>query len=411
MQTLKRGLLLLLATGALGCESAIEFPGAPFRSELVVTSEFSAESPWIVIVQRTVGFDEVVTFPASVENATVTIEGNNGSRVELLHKGGGFYHSNCCPPLAGVTYRLQVEGEGFETLVATDMLPESTGIQDVRRTVSGTTDLPVDRLEIDIKDDGTTRNHYELSVLLDLLWHEIDLTILNPELTDQLNDYAVSEFDDPGLYKVFVPRLLLHDKDFDGRTLTIRLEAFPSIPIDELGGKASVKLRTVSEGYYWYRRSLLFQENYGEEPFAEPVEILSNVTGGHGVFAGYTPETHGELSDVVMRNRIAGSYVLEGFDAPGSSLHLGSGELVLHSDNTVQGSVKLPRGDGGWWSASLDGGFLQRGKWVRLFHSEPTIFRSAAMLYDAQRKTLTIRIRDHATNQLVEYRFKRKDDG
>ena len=394
MQTLKRGLLLLLAIGAIGCESAVEFPGAPFRSELVVTSEFSAESPWIVIVQRTVGFDEVVTFPVSVENATVTIEGNDGSRVELEHKGGGFYHSNCCKPQAGVTYQLQVEAEGFETVTATDKLPKPVGIQDVKRTPVTAQWGPAERLEVDIKDDGTTENYYELSILWDLHWEVLEFTVLNAELQDQLGDYALGTVFEPDLDKIYTYRMLLHDEAFDGRELSLIVETYPSEGIAVLGGGLSVKFRTVSEAYYQYHRAKLLQDNARDDPFAEPVGILSNVTGGHGVFAGYAPETHGELSDAAIRNKIAGTYDLIGYEVRQDGIeqfyHLqgGLGELEVRNDHTVSGSLSLQIGIGEDWSASLDGGYRLRNRTIWLSHSSKTFFHDLEFDFDPVWRTL-----------------------
>ena len=416
MQTLKRGLLLLLAIGAIGCESAVEFPGAPFRSELVVTSEFSAESPWIVIVQRTVGFDEVVTFPVSVENATVTIEGNDGSRVELEHKGGGFYHSNCCRPQAGVTYRLQVEAKGFETVTAIDRLPEPTEIQDVQRSpISREGDLAT-RMEVSISDNGSTGNFYEVSMLLDERWREIRFTVLNAELQDQLNDYALGDIVEPDLSTIYVRQLLLHDKEFDGRAITLVLETDPFSRVRQIGGPVTVNVRTVSEAYYRYRRTRLLQKNTSKDPFAEPVEVRSNVKGGLGVFAGYAPETHGVLSDAVLRERFAGTFELTNYEVKQNGtekyyvLQGGSGELRFQSDNTVRGNVSLPISDGESWSVSLDGGYYLRGRSVWFFHSAQTFFKAAEFDFTPDTGRLS------ASEYLDKYtgvyiRFGRKEDG
>ena len=404
----------------MGCEGTVEFPGAPSRSELVVTSEFSAESPWVVIVQRTVGFDEVVTFPASVQNATVTIEGDDGSRVELEHKGGGFYHSNCCKPQAGVTYQLQVEAKGFEPVSAIDMLPEPAKIQDMRMTSVNAEWGPTKRLEVDFKDDGSTVNFYELSVLWNLRWSEVEFTVLNAEIQDQLNDYALGSIFEPDLDKIYAHRMLLHDKAFDSREFTLILETYPSNGIAELGGGLSVKMRTVSEAYYRYRRSQVLQNNATSDPFAEPVEVRSNVRGGLGMFAGYAPETHGELSDAFMRDRITGfyelvSYILlerdgDGRDRIGEGGE-GKGKLHLRSDNTALGSISLPIGEGEFWSVSLDGGFLLKGNWLRVFHSDKTLIQDLDVRIEPERNRLAGSIRDEVTKLDTHFSFKRKDDG
>ncbi|MEO1434434.1 MAG: DUF4249 family protein, partial [Bacteroidota bacterium] len=58
-----------------------------------------------------------------------------------------------------------------------------------------------------------------------------------------------------------------------------------------------IEVRSVSEAYYRYQRTLvLFDFNRGD-PFAEPVTIFNNVEAGLGNFAGY----HGFLSAVRIR--------------------------------------------------------------------------------------------------------------
>ena len=414
MRVAAGGLILLLVSQTLGCEGVVEFPGEPLTPELVVTSEFSAHSSWHAIVQRTVGFDEVISLPATVEHATVTVAGNDGSLVELKHKGGGFYQSSCCRPETGVTYQLVAEADGFAQARAIDALPVPLGVEAVRRTRVTREGRPVARLEVDMDDDGGIRNFYELSIVFDPRWYHIGFTILNAELKDQLSDYGVGDFIEPDLSVIYVRRALLHDEAFDGTSLTLVLETDPFSSIEQIGGPLSVKIRTVSEVYYRYWRTQLLQERSLTDPFAEPVTIHSNVTGGHGVFAGYASETYGELTDVVMRERISGSYEISDFeirqDGRGRNyIGLGgSGELDVLSDNTVRGDVEIPIDEGEVWSASLDGGFALRGITIRFFHSAETVIRDMEFNFSPDTGSLES-VLSIDRNQGVRVRFARKD--
>ena len=414
MRTAAKGSLLILACWTMGCEGPIEFAGDPFTPELVVTSEFSTQSPWYAVVQRTVGFEEVVSLPTVVENASVTISGSDGSLVELEHKGGGFYQSDCCRPETGITYELAVEADGFAKATAIDMLPAPTEIQAVRRTSAVREGQPTTRLEVDIKDDGSTRNYYELSIIYDPRWYILEFTILNAEIKDQLQEFGVGDILLPDLTTVYVHRMLLHDDVFNGKDVTLILETYPSGAVARVGGSLSVKLRTVSEAYYQYWRTQMVQNHTRKDPFAEPVMVQSNITGGHGVFAGYAPETYGELSDAVMREQVSGSYKLtkfEGIEDGVSNSYIalgGSGELEISNDNTVLGAMEIPIGDGDPRSASLDGGFLIRGPYIRLFHSAKTALQDMELTFSPEsghlNGSLTI-----DWNQGVYVRFSRED--
>jgi hypothetical protein len=50
-----------------------------------------------------------------------------------------------------------------------------------------------------------------------------------------------------------------------------------------------IELRTASQEYYLYHRSLARQHQAGQHPFSEPVILYSNIENGHGIFAGFTP--------------------------------------------------------------------------------------------------------------------------
>jgi len=77
-----------------------------------------------------------------------------------------------------------------------------------------------------------------------------------------------------------------NDSEHDGE----RLSNFPNENMYQSLGQASrryveASLLTVDENYYNYHMDLI---NYQEDnPFAEPVQLYSNVNGGSGVFAGY----------------------------------------------------------------------------------------------------------------------------
>ena len=47
----------------------------------------------------------------------------------------------------------------------------------------------------------------------------------------------------------------------------------------------------VSEDYFLYRKTVTLQNSVVDNPFAEPVPVHSNMTGGFGIFAGYRAET------------------------------------------------------------------------------------------------------------------------
>ena len=47
-----------------------------------------------------------------------------------------------------------------------------------------------------------------------------------------------------------------------------------------------IYLHNISKSYYYYRTSLELYQNTSGNPFAQPVQVYSNIENGFGIFAG-----------------------------------------------------------------------------------------------------------------------------
>ncbi len=377
--------IVVLLVAIAGCETVVDVDVETRPAELVVTSLFTPDEPWRVVVQRTVGTQEVTAFPAVVEDATVTIRGDDGSFVALSHKGGGFYHAGNSFPRAGVTYTLHAAADGFRTVEAVDRLPASAVVTAVRVQARSDADHRTKRIDIEIRDDGEVRNFYELSVLDGKDARQTRFTLLNAELEDQIRSLDPGDLFEPELTNPYVYRALIHDDPFDGKAFTFRLEADDSHGIQ---GDATIYIRTVSEAYYLYRRTRLLQRAAEQNPFVEPVRIQSNIRSGQGVFAGYSLHTHGYLSPRRLRSMISGAYTAVDFEGRENNEPVnyladgGSVAITLRPDFTVVGRMRLPSSDGAPTTIALDGGFSLQGSDIRLFHSTDTVLRDMDLLFN-----------------------------
>ena len=274
-------------------------------------------------------------------------------------------------------------------------MPHPSRIREVSRTSRFQNGDPVVQLEIEIEDPSMEQDFFELAVLDDERWRQIEFTILNPELQDQLDEYSASTIIEADLQRTYVPYLLFHDRPLDGRTLTLIVETYPSFAGVITDGSLTVKVRSVSRAYYDYWRTAYLQGQSGADPFGQPVNILSNVRDGHGVFAGYSSAANGELTDLAMHDEVAGLYSVDEYmyglgDGAGSVGLAGvSGRLELFPNGVARGNVELRFGGGDVWSANLNGGFVLRRAEVMLIHSAESAFRDMVFRYDPRFETLT----------------------
>jgi uncharacterized protein DUF4249 len=92
--------------------------------------------------------------------------------------------------------------------------------------------------------------------------------------------------------------IMFTDNLISGKTyeLNIRLEDYSSFDYGyniQSSDTSTVyfNLYSVSESYYQYFKSFSMHRNARDNPFAEPVQVYSNIENGLGVFAGFSSDT------------------------------------------------------------------------------------------------------------------------
>lgn len=380
-----RQISLILMITFLGCESILEVELEGTVSEIVVTSVFTEDTPWQVLIQRTVGIQEGPSQSSIIDSAIVTIEGSNGSFVSLAHKGGGFYYADTELPQSGVIYTLRVEADGYKDVEATDQIPSPPKVQDIRQiNAQG-------RIEVTLDDESGVTNYYAISVLSPGLQRR-QFNVLNAELDDQMKVFAIQDPFVPYVDRPDVSVALIHDSPFDGKQFNLELSLG-----SQYSGDLSVHVRSISEVYFDYFFSKSVQENAEDLAFAEPAPLKSNIRGGQGLFAGYSLYVHGILSPEKIKDRIIGTYYQSSYrqfpEDPDMKSH--SIEFTLHPDYSASGFMEFPSPTGSDEVSvvSLNGGYTLRytntirgavDYFIQLHHDEETFFRNAVLRLEVQ---------------------------
>jgi hypothetical protein len=128
-------------------------------------------------------------------------------------------------------------------------------------------------------------NEYLLIKDLDTIEYALDTTKQYMVLTDEVFQNGGSPWREQGLF---------NDLLFNGQNKTLELE----IPYENWSGSEDgydwsyqtltlrLYLHNISISYYYYRTSLELFQNASGNPFAQPVQVFSNVENGFGIFAG-----------------------------------------------------------------------------------------------------------------------------
>tara|TARA_R110002050_G_scaffold49818_8_gene115562 strand:- start:6875 stop:7738 length:864 start_codon:yes stop_codon:yes gene_type:complete len=178
---------------------------------------------------------------------------------------------------AGKNYRLEVSAPNLDPASAQTGVPLAPAIENIRF------DTATRDLRFNFLDDGAATNYYIVEMRNSTYFNSLYMSTADPSL-DFFN-FGQDPFGE-GESRTYGSEAFLDDSQFNGqrRDINIRLESF--------GDKDGfyVYLRSISESYYRFRLTQAAGD-FNENPFSEPVQIFSNVSGGYGIIAGQSSDS------------------------------------------------------------------------------------------------------------------------
>ncbi|HAY72083.1 MAG TPA: hypothetical protein DCX89_09355 [Saprospirales bacterium] len=123
----------IVVSGFLSCETYLdprEFETSP---KMVVHSFFTPGQPWEFELSASLNVLNDTAIQIWLDSAIITISGDDGSLVdEFQYEGFGKYSSGQDLPIAGVTYTLTIQHEGYPDISATDKIPVANDPEDFK---------------------------------------------------------------------------------------------------------------------------------------------------------------------------------------------------------------------------------------------------------------------------------------
>ena len=301
MQTyVNTGLLYMLGFFVLSsCDRIVDVKLPEHQPQLVANEFFTPDSMWTVRVSETVSYTDAQVAP-SIQNASVEIWEGEQRIHTLPHLGGGIYGIDARPN-AETVYTLRVGAQGFESTEGSGWIPANIEVSQIELDLPREPGGWVEKVDITLtlEDRPGVKDYYGLKITRKFReYRNGELSIEDSSLAAfSTQDLALVDefFDvvDDGGEQFFVEKYFT-DELFDGRSYDLDFaipyfrapEEFvdPNYRIEEV---FYVLFSTLSEEMYTYIRTAEEQGNTREDPFAEPVEVFSNMDSGFGVFAGY----------------------------------------------------------------------------------------------------------------------------
>ncbi len=234
-----------------------------------------------------------------VENATILFSKNNNLPDTLEYADSlGCYPLNRLFPKAGDKYSITIQKEGFKTIYAQTTIPSKVLITDtIIKPIAyfDETGSVFSEISVTFIDPADEINYYELAV------SDISFTYDNPGAFYELstNDNIItSESYYPSLIRFYADKpkyLLFSDKQINGTKHTLIVYYSPPQLEDIIRYIAphyiSIHLRNVTEDYYKFKTTMT-QHLYSKEEdilygMGEPLNVISNIENGFGLFSGF----------------------------------------------------------------------------------------------------------------------------
>lgn len=283
-------LLWIFCAALSSCELIIDVDVPYDGDKIVINGLQRTNNRWTVDLSRSLYvLDNAYKygFPP-LPGADVTVFDEDGSFIKLTPDTLGYYIHDSYPR-EGHKYRIVVKAHGLPDVESEMVVPRAIKMKDVKWDSSGVdqSNQYFSNVKVDITfdDPANEKNYYAIR-----LAQHFTVTYQRPidpaPRTDSITQYYDAVIDDPAISTEEDRKRRFSDATFNGTTYTAPIDiSFYSSPGYKVY-RIDLELITISDEYYKYEESRSLYNEVDGDPFAQPVQIYTNISNGFGVFAG-----------------------------------------------------------------------------------------------------------------------------
>lgn len=292
--TQRIGIICIIVCISFSCERSIEVELPPVEEKIAVYGLFLTTEPISMLISHSKHiFDTTKSF--HLENVVVDFYENDVFIETLKNKGltsigFDFISPSDFIPVDNNSYSIIITAKDFKTAFATVVVPETVPISRIDTfAVTGelpdwycdyfcsyNTTIPMLECRILFKDPPDISNYYSLHVERNVHYMEQILYICNDPFLEFYDRIPVIWTNHTVHHEYF------SDRHIDGETY----ELVVLLDKSDLRGTIYFKLLSLSEEYYFYKKSVSPSYDVMYDPFREPEQVYSNIHNGVGIFAG-----------------------------------------------------------------------------------------------------------------------------
>ena len=277
--------LIFLALAAVlfcGCEKEIPLDQEEVKPKIVVNAVFHGnDTIWIHISEsRNILYEG--NLPSIINANAQLLDANDNIIDNFTHAGEGYYYIANYLLIEGEIYKINISAPDFPTVFATSSIPSQLYIEQVDTIRKG------DNMyyEIQFTDNPNQINYYELEVSKLTSWYEpfIMDSIYSYETWCCTKEVFIQNGNAASDGVKCLESLMFTDNSFNGQTKTIT--AYRNIEQED-STIIIINLKSLTEDFYKYRLSRSKYQEMQGSPFAQPVQVYSNINNGLGIFGSY----------------------------------------------------------------------------------------------------------------------------
>ena len=271
-------LLVAFITLIISCQKTVSIDVGQINPRLVVNSILDKDSLIRVQLSKSKSMMDSTQSIELINSATVKIFEDNILKQTLTKGVSGVFSSSPKPSLTK-SYRLEIENTGFGHVEASTLFPLTPQLLYATQTTELTPGSAPQyiKFKIGLKDDGIQPYSFYLRAFL---IKKAYLPGANPKYVVPIKIYSDDNeviTDDKNTLKGVV----FNDVAFSGSSYELIVYTPTRVTQDSY---LWFELSSITSDYYKYLVSVILQNNAGNNPFAEPVVIKSNIQNGTGIF-------------------------------------------------------------------------------------------------------------------------------
>jgi hypothetical protein len=295
---------------SLGCEVPLDIEDINYKHQAVFWCQLNPENEILVQLQKDFStLDQNIGFQR-IEGANIFLYeddkyiGEVNPSVGELGSSPGFYNL-AYKPKQNSTYTFQVNHPEYPQLQVSDKVPLKKSnlilkslTQSYQNNSDGSITGYIDFIiEMLAADEG--QNFYELG-FSNYFYYYSDFPGTEDSVYYSPNLFpAIAQTD---IFEDNIDKWFLTDELFNNSSIDIKMNGELRLQASVVENLVShgirIRFRQVSQAYYQYYLTAELQKYLSGDPFAEPVQVFSNVEGGGGFLGSYVEE----IIDVPLEN-------------------------------------------------------------------------------------------------------------